>query len=44
MNPLQTVVEGSLTLEEVLLGIHVRIVGDDVERGPPGHHLKHKHA
>ena len=33
-----------LTLEQVLLCVHVRIVGDDVKWGPAGHHLKHEHA
>lgn len=33
-----------LTLEEVLLCVHVRIVCDYVERGPAGHHLEHQHA
>lgn len=33
-----------LTLKEVLLCVHVRIVSDDVERGPSSHHLKHQHA
>ena len=33
-----------LTLKEVLLCVHVRIVGDNVKWRPPSHHLKHQHA
>lgn len=33
----------SCTLEEVIFSVHVWIVSDDVERGPPRHHLEHQH-
>lgn len=32
------------TLEKVVLGVHVRVVGDDVEGGPASHHLEHQDA
>lgn len=32
------------TLEKVVLGVHVGVVGDDVEGGAAGHHLKHEDA
>lgn len=34
----------ALTLEQVLLCVHVRIVRDDVKGRSAGHHLKHQHA
>lgn len=34
----------SVTLEQVVLGVHVGVVGDDVEGGAPGHHLEHEHT
>lgn len=34
----------SLTLEQVVLRVHVGVVSDDVEGGAPGHHLEHQDA
>lgn len=33
----------TVTLEQVVLSVHVGVVRDDVEGGAPGHHLKHQH-
>jgi hypothetical protein len=35
---------GPRTLEKVILCVHVRVVGDDVEGGTSSHHLKHEDA
>lgn len=44
MTPFYLLDKSRLTLEEIFLRVHVRIVSNDVEGRPASHHLKHQHA